>query len=129
MTIDNVVMQVLYKGRPIRVHGHLRNWRAHKTFSFYKEAGGELEITGWNAENRVGCSWAGLLLACDDGLISNANNWKAFGSNVRRRLPKRYYSKPCVSRSPFGTSYFRTTKAQKIWPRNGANYAWFSVIP
>ena len=78
----------------------------------------------------MGCSWAGLLLECDDGLISNANDWKAFGSSGEEPLSKSYYSEPCISTSPFGTEFFSTySDAQKIWPSNGARYAWFSMTP
>ena len=129
------IRELHYNGIPINVYGDKKNWGATKTFSYYKEVGGELEIIGTNIQHdwhelRMGCEWAGLLLECDDGLISNANDWKAFGSNGEEPLSKSDYSEPCVSISPFGTEFFRTySDAQKIWPRNGENFAWFSIIP
>ena len=136
ITIDNEIKQVLYNGIPINVYGDLKNWGTTKTFSYYKEAGGELEIIGentfhgWSTFND-GCSWAGLSLECDDGLISNANDWKAYGSNDFNEGPlsKNDYSEPCVSVSPYNTQFFRTSAAQKIWPSQGELFAWFSVIP
>ena len=130
MTIDNEVKQVFYNGNPVKVGGDLSDWWVLKRFSYNKTAGGELKISGYNIDD-FGCYSGGLLLACDDGLISDANNWKAFGSSGEAPLSKSDYSKPCVSSSPFGSHLksLTSTSAQKIWPSNGKNFAWFSVIP
>ena len=133
MTLDNEVKQILYNDIPLNVYGDLKNWGRTKTFSYVKKAGAELKIIGENTQHnwhgpRMGCSWAGLLLECDDGLTSNVNNWKAFGSDSPYASPtKNDYSTPCLSISPFHIPM--TSDAQKIWPSNGENYAWLSTVP
>ena len=130
MTIDNEVKQVFYNGNPVKVDGDLSNWAVLKRFSYNKTAGGELKITGidHNTE-QLGCLSGGLLLACDDGLISDADHWKAFGSTGEEPLSQSDYSRPCLSTSGFGHQDFTSSSAQKIWPSNGKNFAWFSFIP
>lgn len=128
MTIDNEVKQVFYNGNPVKVDGDLSRWGVLKRFSYNKTAGGELKISGYNIED-FGCYSGGLLLACDDGLISDTNHWKAFGSNGEEPVSINDYSTPCVSTSGFHHPDLTSSSAQRIWPSNGKKFAWFSVIP
>ena len=128
MTIDNEVKQVFYNGNRVKVDGDLSVWWALKRFSYNKTAGGELKISGYNRENS-GCNTGGLLLACDDGLTSDTNHWKAFGSSGEEPVSITDYSTPCVSTSWFHHPDLTFSSAQRIWPSNGKKFAWFSVIP
>ena len=136
MTIDNVVIDVLYNGVKLNVSGDHSDWQSVKKFSYNEIKKAELLITGHYKSpwERVGCTKGGLLLQCDNGFTSNQNDWMAFGSGDRNATPSlANYSSPCQSISGFKLLN-QNFSAEKIWARNGNGthgnrYAWFYVVP
>ena len=128
MTVDNVLSYVRYNGADVSVTGNLASWYQEKTFSINIVAGAELEIAGYENRRCNGCRCSGLLMECDNGLVSNLNDWVVAGSSSQNISQSPEYNKPCKSSSGFslpGTS----TKPVKIWASNGEKYAWFKMIP
>jgi len=129
MTIDNSVSHVRYGGVDLSVSGNLGDWDNVKTFSYTPVYGYELEIGGWEHSNCHGCSCSGLLLECDDGFVSDTDNWVAWGGSSQSVSPSSGYSTPCQSSSGFHMSQAYSRAMTKIWASNGDKYAWFKATP
>jgi hypothetical protein len=128
MTIDNVVTEVRYNGQPIDVSGPLDRWEKVNTFSFDSVEGAYLEIGGYEASKCDGCQCSGLLVECDNGFVSNTDDWTAVGSAASIVGATKGYSAPCQSSSSFFLPG-QTSKATKIWASGGEKYAWFRAKP
>lgn len=131
-TIDNVVSMVRYNGADLEVSGgHLADFRQAKEFSYFPIPGAYLEISGYEARpnSDCGCACSGLLLECDNGFISNVDNWQAIGSNEAIAQPSESdFDEPCVSTSGFWLDG-QESAAQKIWANNGATHALMRAVP
>merc|ERR1712117_191474 len=103
-------------------------WTKVKTFSFNTVEGAYLEIGGYEAGTCNGCQCSGLLLECDNGFISNTEDWTAVGSSSSNVGATEGFSAPCQSSSSFFLQG-QTSEATKIWASGGERYAWFRAIP
>ena len=128
MTVDNVLSYVRYNGAEVSVVGDLTNWRGTKTFSINLVAGAELKIAGYESKNCNGCKCSGLMIECDNGLISNLDDWVATGASSQDEYLSSEYTTPCQSTSAFFLQE-PSNGALKIWASNGEKYSWFKTIP
>jgi len=129
MTIDNSLTHISYNGEPLSASGNPDKWQKVKSFSFVPVNGAYLEIGGYEERDDCnGCECSGLLLECDNGLISSTSDWEAVGSSSEIVDPSSGYGSVCESSSTFSLEG-QTSDAQKIWPSGGEKYAWFRAIP
>ena len=130
MTIDNEVSHVRYGGVDLVVSGQWNNWNSVKMFSYTPVVGHHLEIGAFDHDGSCdGCLCAGFLLECDDGFVSDRENWIAWGGNTQSVAPSDGYSTPCSSSSGFSMSQEYSTTMTKIWAANGNQYVWFKATP
>ena len=129
MTVDNSVTHVRYGGVDLVVSGELDDWRRVKTFSFTPIRGAKLEIGGYEHADCEGCECSGLLLECDNGLVSDLVNWKAVGGSSSVVAPSSGYQEPCQSSSGFYMDQSFENAMTKIWTPTGEKYVWFRTNP
>jgi hypothetical protein len=128
MTIDNSVLGVSYNGQKLLVRGDWNDWQSPKFFSYTPVPGAILEIAGSELSDCDGCKCSGLLLECTNELVSDLVSWTAKGSE-NSTPGEEPYGSVCQSSSAFYLRGQDFPNAVKIWPQNGAKYAWFSTIP
>ena len=131
MTIDGSVTLVRYTGISLAISGE-EDGRDHvKTFSFAPVRGGALEIVGHLGEahcDECGCS--GLLLECNNGIVSDLTNWEVIGSSDPfQYTPNRErFQAPCSSSSESEMNQSFGNAMTNIWTSSGEKYAWFRTI-
>jgi len=128
MTVDNHLVGVSYNGQKLHPKGDWNDWRSAKIFSYNPVPGAILEVAGSELSDCNGCKCSGLLLECDNGLVSDLRSWTAKGSE-KSTSGQEQYGSVCQTSSAFYLSGQDFPTAVKIWPQNGAKYAWFQTIP
>jgi len=131
LTIDAMITSVTYGGESIVVSGDLTDSTTLNTFSFTPVAGAVLEIQGYAGDDcDDGCTCAGLLLECNNGIITHdVFGWTAYGNDSAEDVPiDEDYADICESTSEF-TLADQYSEAVPIWPSNGGAYAWFRYTP
>lgn len=131
LTVDNVLTHVRYNGIYLQLSGDLNSWQSTKTFSLpaHLVEGAYLEIGGYEFSDCNGCACSGLLLECDNGFVSSASGWEAYGSDNEIISPSYGFGNVCISASKFRLRGSNPQfNAQKIWPSNGKKHAWFRTM-
>lgn len=154
LTIDDRITSVYVGGIKQSVHRDLDSWAHVKTFSFFPEANAVLAISGYEGDNESsGCSTSGLTVACESenkenpwhGFTTDTNSWSAYGSSSSTLSDELSFgwkdnndvwqsatgTPPCESTSGYSLAGVNTAfpSNDKIWPANGAKYAWFAAAP
>merc|ERR1712223_1738924 len=128
MTIDNRLTQLRYNGQDVATtSGAWTMWTKPKVFSFVSIQGAALEIGGYEESDCHGCKCSGLLVECDNGFVSNTNDWLAIGESSEV-VQDESFGSVCKSTSGFFLKG-QTSNAEKIWPSGGQKYAYFRAIP
>jgi len=138
--VDNVVDAIYFNGLQLQASGDYADWTATKVVTF-PDTSGVLAIAG-NAyeEGGHGCENSGLTVYCSSTNTSSpwhhyrtdTVHWKAYGSEHVNILPVGWQQgtlgdTPCESGSGYSMTGYQHVAGDKIWPSNGAKYAWFST--